>query len=108
VTVREGGTGVERTCSGMGAGPIEAVINCIKQVIPAAAEFEDLELHSLSSGEDAHGEAAVTVLYGGRRYRGTAIHKDVILAVAQAFVGACNQAVIRAGVSGSEQAEKTG
>jgi len=108
VTIREGGTGVERTCSGMGAGPIEAVINCIKQVIPAAAEFEDLELHSLSSGEDAHGEAAVTVLYGGRRYRGTAIHKDVILAVAQAFVGACNQAVIRAGVSGSEQAEKTG
>jgi 2-isopropylmalate synthase len=108
VTIREGATGAERTCSGMGAGPIEAVINCIKQVIPVAAEFEDLELHSLSSGEDAHGEAIVTVLHGGRRYRGTAIHKDVILAVAQAFVGACNQAVIRTGARGSGQAEKTG
>ena len=108
VTIREGATGAERTCSGMGAGPIEAVINCIKQVIPVAAEFEDLELHSLSSGEDAHGEAVVTVLHGGRRYRGTAIHKDVILAVAQAFVGACNQAVIRTGYRGADQAEKTG
>ena len=108
VTIRESGTGAEHTCSGMGAGPIEAVINCIKQVIPVAAEFEDLELHSLSSGEDAHGEAVVTVLHGGRRYRGTAIHKDVILAVAQAFVGACNQAVIRTGVRERGQAEKTG
>ena len=108
VTIREGGTGKERTCSAMGAGPIEAVINCIKQVIPAAAEFEDLELHSLSSGEDAHGEAVVTVLHGGRRYRGTAIHKDIILAVAQAFVGACNQAVIRTGIRDSEAEEQTG
>ena len=108
VTIREGSTGVEHTCSGMGAGPIEAVINCIKQVIPVAAEFEDLELHSLSSGEDAHGEAIVTVLHGGRRYRGTAAHKDVILAVAQAFVGACNQAVIRTDARQRAQAEKTG
>lgn len=108
VTIREGAAGTERTYSAMGDGPIEAVIHCIQQAIPAAAEFEDLELHSLSSGEDAHGEAVVTVLHGGRRYRGTAIHKDIILAVAQAFVGACNQVVMQANRNDGMSVEQTG
>jgi len=94
VTVRERESGQERTYAGMGTGPLEAVIHGIRQAVPLEAEFEDLELHSLSTGEDAHGEAVVTVLYGGRRYKGAAIHEDIILAAAQAYVGACNQALL--------------
>ncbi|CAM4476278.1 2-isopropylmalate synthase [Paenibacillus tarimensis] len=96
VTIRERGGHGERTYSAIGTGPIEAVINCIRQAIPAAAEFEDLELHSLSTGEDAKGEAVVTIIHSGQRYRGTSIHNDVILAVAEAYIGACNQAVMSA------------
>ncbi|GMK42717.1 2-isopropylmalate synthase [Paenibacillus sp. CCS19] len=100
VTVKEA-SGKERSYSAVGEGPVEAVIRCIQQAIPAAAEFEDLELHSLSTGENAYGEAVVTILYGGRRYRGTSIHKDIILASAQAYVAACNQAIMS---GGSDQA----
>lgn len=94
VTIRESEDGVERSYSGMGEGPLEAVIHCIQQAIPVAAQFEDLELHSLSTGEDAHGEAVVSIIIEGERFRGTSIHKDIIYAAAQAYVAACNQAVM--------------
>ena len=91
VTIRTA-DGAERTFTGTGEGPLEAVIHCIRQAIPDAGEFEDLELHSLSTGEDAFGEATVTVLHGGKRYKGTAIDRDIILASARAYVAACNSA----------------
>jgi 2-isopropylmalate synthase len=94
VTIRESADGAERSYSGMGEGPLEAVIHCIQQAIPVAAQFEDLELHSLSTGEDAHGEAVVSIIIEGERFRGTSIHRDIIYAAAQAYVGACNQAVM--------------
>jgi len=98
VTIRENEGGTEQAYIALGAGPLEAVIAAIQQAIPVAAEFEDLELHSLSTGEDAYGEAVVSVLHMGCRYRGSAIHKDIILAAAQAYIAACNGAVMTSGV----------
>ncbi|AJY73927.1 2-isopropylmalate synthase [Paenibacillus beijingensis] len=95
ITVRKSGSG-ERTYTGSGNGPLEAVISCIRQAIPEAAEFEDLELHSLSTGEDARGEAVVTVVRDGQRYRGTSIQSDIVLAAAEAYVAACNQLILSA------------
>jgi len=93
VTVMDHLKGTEHSCSGIGQGPLEAVINSIRQAIPLHIQFDDLELHSLSSGESAYGEAVVTISHQGRTYRGSAAHKDIILAAAQAFIAACNQAV---------------
>lgn len=103
VTVRENERGVERSYMAMGAGPLEAVIHAIGQAIPMAVEFEDLELHSLSTGEDAHGEAVVSIIHKGVRYRGTSIHQDIILAAAEAYISACNQAIMTAGVCHNRQ-----
>ncbi|MBW5448311.1 2-isopropylmalate synthase [Cohnella sp. CFH 77786] len=94
VTVRRAEDGTEGTFAASGEGPLEAVIHCIRQAVPVEAEFEDLELHSLSTGEGAFGEAVVTVQYGGQRYQGTAIHQDIILAAARAYVSACNSVVL--------------
>lgn len=99
VTVRENGEGREESYMAMGSGPLEAVILALKQAIPATMEFEDLELHSLSTGEDAFGEAVVSVLYGGERYRGSSVHQDIILAAAEAYVAACNQALMTEGAA---------
>ncbi|MGM0882122.1 MAG: 2-isopropylmalate synthase [Bacillota bacterium] len=97
VTIRENEFGAEQSYIAMGAGPLEAVIHAIQQAIPVAAEFEDLELHSLSTGEDAHGEAVVSIVHKQQRFRGTSIHNDIVLAAAQAYVAACNQAVMTTG-----------
>ncbi|MFF2483346.1 2-isopropylmalate synthase [Paenibacillus sp. NPDC058071] len=96
VTIRSSADGEERSYSGAGKGPLEAVIHCIREAIPIAADFEDLEIHSLSTGEDAHGEAVVTVVSDGERYRGTSVHEDIIFAAARAYVAACNQAMMSA------------
>lgn len=92
-TIFDNRRGVELFCSGVGEGPLGAVIASIKQAVVADVEFEDLELHSLSSGESAHGEAVVTINRNGSSYRGSALHKDIVLAAAHAFLSACNQAV---------------
>ncbi|RJE87812.1 2-isopropylmalate synthase [Paenibacillus sp. 1011MAR3C5] len=97
VTIRENEQNAEKSYMAMGAGPVEAVINAIGQAIPVAVEFEDLELHSLSTGEDAHGEAVVSIIHKGTRYRGTSANKDIILAAAEAYISACNQAIMTAG-----------
>ncbi|MEX1031342.1 MAG: 2-isopropylmalate synthase [Paenibacillaceae bacterium] len=92
-TIFDNRQGVELFCSGVGEGPLGAAISSIKQAVATDVEFEDLELHSLSSGESAHGEAVVTINRNGSSYRGSAMHKDIVLAAAYAFLAACNQAV---------------
>jgi 2-isopropylmalate synthase len=96
VTIRRNEDGSEATYAASGDGPLEAVIHCIRQAVPVEAEFEDLELHSLSTGEGAFGEAVVTVQYQGARHQGTAIDRDIILAAARAYVSACNAAILSA------------
>lgn len=91
-TIRNNSNGETHTYMGTGEGPVEAIVAGIKQALPFEAVFTDLELYSLSGGEHASGEAAVTILVDNKSYRGTAIHKDVVVAAAQAFMGACNQA----------------
>ncbi len=93
VKVRHNESGGEETFSGTGAGPVEAIIHCLKQAVPLPVEFEDLELHSISSGETASGEAIVTVSVDGEKHRGVGIDRDIIIAVSRAFMSACNQAV---------------
>src|SRR5690606_32759565 len=100
VTVRDNRTGKHRSCSGIGQGPLEAVINSIKQAIPADIQFVDLELHSLASGEDASGEAVVTVSHEGKLFKSSASDKDIVLAAARAYLGACNQALQAGSASG--------
>jgi 2-isopropylmalate synthase len=91
-TIRNQKTGVEAAYSGTGEGPIEALVRCMQQAFPFDARFEDLELHSMSFGEDAHGEAVVSISVGPQFYRGSAAHKDIFLAAARAYMAACNHA----------------
>ncbi|TMV19221.1 2-isopropylmalate synthase [Paenibacillus thermoaerophilus] len=105
-TVRDNAEGREAVYAGTGEGPIEAVVNGIKRALPFGVEFTDLELYSLSSGESANGEATVTVSADGRQYRGSAVHRDIVVAAAQAFMAACNQAA-RARAGAAEKAEGT-
>lgn len=93
VTIRDNTMGVEQVYSGTGEGPIEAIIQCLKQAIPVPVVFSDMELHSLSTGEKANGEAEVTIQVNGETFKNTGIDQDVLVAVAKAFLAACNQAV---------------
>ena len=47
----------------------------------------------MNNGESAKGEAEVTIRVGDTEYRASGIDQDVVIAVARAYIGACNQAV---------------
>jgi 2-isopropylmalate synthase len=109
-TVRDNKTGKEETFSGVGEGPVEAIVRSLEQAFPIGLKFVDLELYSVSEGEQAEGEAVVTLAVDkgqsvGRvdgkqvadgmpseTYRGTGIDRDILLAVARAYASAANQA----------------
>lgn len=108
-TVKDNASGKQATCAAVGQGPVEALIGCIKAALPFTAEFVDLELHSMSGGESAGGEAEVTVDVDGTLYKGTASNQDILFAAAQAFMGACNQAArsVRSGVASDDSEHPT-
>jgi 2-isopropylmalate synthase len=93
VTLRDGVDGTLAVAHATGNGPVEAVVAALKSALPVALQFADLELYSLSSGEDATGEAIVTATADGMSYRGTAVDHDIIFAVAKAYVAAANVAI---------------
>jgi 2-isopropylmalate synthase len=93
VSIRDNHSGREQVFSGTGEGPIEAIINSLKLAMPMPVVFADLELHSLSTGEKATGEAEVTIQVNGETFKNTGIDQDVLVAVAKAYVSACNQAI---------------
>ncbi|MBP1994995.1 2-isopropylmalate synthase [Paenibacillus eucommiae] len=93
VSIRNNQTGEERVYSATGEGPIEAIVHSLKQAMPMPVEFSDMELQSLSTGEKATGEAEVTITVNGRTFKNSSIDQDVLMAVAKAFLSACNQAV---------------
>jgi 2-isopropylmalate synthase len=108
VSVRDHESGKEQTYSGVGEGPVEAIVRSLEQAFPFKLEFVDLELYSISEGEKAEGEAVVTLaaaesssdaaseqgVADSQRdtFRGTGIDRDILLAVARAYVSAANQA----------------
>ncbi len=93
VKVRDNQTGQIESYTGTGEGPVEAVIHSLQQAVPVEVTFEDLELHSTSSGETANGEAVVTVSVDKDQFRGIGIDRDIVIAVSRAYMSACNQAV---------------
>ncbi|MFB9751070.1 2-isopropylmalate synthase [Paenibacillus hodogayensis] len=103
VTVRDHETGRESSYSEIAEGSIEALIRCIKRAMPFDLEFVDLELQSMSHGEQANAEAAVEIAVGERFFQGSAIDRDVVVAVARACMGACNQAVRDGGVAEAKE-----
>ncbi|PYI52915.1 2-isopropylmalate synthase [Paenibacillus flagellatus] len=104
VTVKDHETGKEAAYSAIAEGSIEALIRCIKQAMPFELEFVDLELQSMAHGEQANAEAAVEIEVGGKLFQGTAIDRDVVVAVARACMAACNQSV-REGRASDEAAD---
>ncbi len=63
--------------------------------ISVHVDLLDMQIHSLTVGEDAQGEVSVTVSYQNERYRGWGIGTDVVQATAHAVLQTVNQVVSR-------------
>jgi 2-isopropylmalate synthase len=87
--VHEDGRVVQEAAAG--DGPVHAIFAAIERATATAIVLREYHVRSLSTGEDAQGEARVDVLFGGREYNGRAASTDVLEASALALVEVINR-----------------
>jgi 2-isopropylmalate synthase len=72
-------------------GPVDAVVKAIDLATGTSVQVRKFEVHSVSVGEDAQGEALLTVEHNGRSYRGAGVSTNIIEAAALAYLEVVNR-----------------
>ena len=75
----------------VGDGPVHAIFAAIERATGSPVKLRQYHVRSLSTGEDAQGEARVEVEVDGRAYRGRAVSTDILEASALALVEVINR-----------------
>jgi 2-isopropylmalate synthase len=72
-------------------GPVDAVVKAIDAATGTSVQVRKFEVHSVSVGEDAQGEALLTVEHNDRSYRGSGVSTNIIEAAARAYLEVINR-----------------
>jgi 2-isopropylmalate synthase len=76
-------------------GPVEAAFMALENTTGIDLILKKFELHSATVGEDAQGEATVTVEYNDQSYRGHGTSTDIIEAACRAYLEVINRILRR-------------
>jgi 2-isopropylmalate synthase len=83
--------GVEHAQESEGNGPVNAVVNALKQVTGhTEATMREFHIDALGSGSDAQASCALSIEQDGLISAGKGVHTDIVIAGAQAFIAALN------------------
>ncbi len=74
-----------------GDGPVDAALTAIEEAIGLPVRLRKFEVRSVSEGEDAQGEALVTVECDGRTYRGSSVSTNIVESGVRAFLEVVNR-----------------
>jgi 2-isopropylmalate synthase len=72
-------------------GPVDAVVKALDAATGTSVQVRKFEVHSVSVGEDAQGEALLTVEHNGRSYRGVGFSTNIIESAALAYLEIINR-----------------
>ena len=78
-----------------GNGPVDAVFNCIKTLVPNEAKLELYQVHAVTAGTDAQAEVSVRLSQDGRSVTARASDPDTLVASAKAYLSALNKIVMK-------------
>lgn len=81
------------SCVSLGDGPVDAAFLALEQITGHHYELDDFQIHSVTEGREAMGEAVVRLRSEGKLYSGRGISTDVIGAAISAYVNALNKIV---------------
>ncbi len=87
--------GEMRKASATGNGPVDAVFNAIRMVVPHAARLELFQVHAVTEGTDAQATVSVRVAEDGLVSTGKSSDPDTLVATAKAYLHALNKLKIR-------------
>jgi 2-isopropylmalate synthase len=79
----------------MGDGPVDALFKCIDRITGIEVSLRDYRVRSITTGEDALGEAQVEVEYQGKMLSGRGVSTDILEASAQAYLQVINRIAAR-------------
>jgi 2-isopropylmalate synthase len=88
----DGHTAIEE-CEGN--GPVDAVFNCIKALIPHEATLELFQVHAVTEGTDAQAEVSVRLSEDGKSVTGKGADVDTLVASANAYLAALNKLMVK-------------
>jgi 2-isopropylmalate synthase len=78
-----------------GNGPVDAIFNCIKSLVPHEAVLELYQVHAVTEGTDAQAEVSVRLSDKGRSVTARGADPDTLVASAKAYLGALNKLMMR-------------
>jgi len=87
--------GVSRSCKATGDGPVDAVFNCVKELVPHAARLQLYQVSAVTQGTDAQAEVTVRLEEKGKTVNGQSADTDTIVASAKAYVNALNKLLVK-------------
>ena len=87
--------GDEKNESAHADGPVEAAFSALENATGIDLILKNFELHSATIGEDAQGEATVTVEYNDQSYRGHGTSTDIVEAGSRAYLEVINRILRR-------------
>jgi 2-isopropylmalate synthase len=94
--------GVEKTVQSTGNGPIDAIFNSIKELVPHDAVLELYQVHAVTEGTDAQAEVSVRLTENGKTVTGRAADPDTLVASAKAYVASLNKLMIKRKSQGAQ------
>ena len=74
-----------------GNGPVDAVFNAIKALVPHEADLELYQVHAVTEGTDAQAEVSVRLKSGERSVTARGADPDTLVASARAYLSALNK-----------------
>ncbi len=87
--------GVHDTREATGTGPVDAVFNAVKLLMPHEASLSLYQVHAVTEGTDAQAEVSVRLEEGGSIVTGRSADADTLVASAKAYVSALNKLAMR-------------
>src|SRR4051794_7807787 len=78
-----------------GNGPVDAVFNCIKEIVPHEVVLELYQVHAVTAGTDAQAEVSVRLAHDGRAVTAKGADPDTLVASAKAYLGALNKLMVK-------------
>jgi 2-isopropylmalate synthase len=78
-----------------GNGPVDAIFNAIKQLVPHQANLQLYQVSAVTGGTDAQAEVMVRLEENGRTVTGHGTDPDTLVASARAYINALNKLAVK-------------
>ena len=78
-----------------GDGPVDALFNSIRTLIPHTASLQLYQVHAVTEGTDAQAEVSVRLHESGKTVIGRGADTDTLVASARAYISALNRLIVK-------------